>query len=1015
MRLLGGLLAAVAALLFLAAAALYGANIFLQQDGGEITAAVRKYFPGAEVGFRAARFRLSWEGVALRAEELSVKDGGGNSLHAPEADFWLRPGGAAVVLRAPVFVVRRDKNAAAGLPGGGWALAATNAELHYYDSDSGAAVSLHNANLQIKSEDGEWRAELEKPGALRVRAVARQKNGILHGAAHAEFFGRPPGLPKEWEMKTTVRAEFGGGAVSLVAGGELRGGGGKIQWHGAGEFLDGKLSATLAAAAPQLSLFAGAPAAAAYARGPLQYESGKWQWRGRAVASGKDGKLRADIVVRGELASVSAAVLSVRIAEIPARALWRYAPVPEVRAWLSESLAEGAVQLAEFQVRGSGAPLRAEITGLTAAFSGVRIRIAEGWPDAKHLNGVLAMRGGDILIAGEGQIAGAAARNISVRIAVSEEPGMELAADFYRAPLADYLAAARALPPAREKIEALAREAKLSGDSRLSVFVSLPFAAPENGDFHAALSLAGNGAIRVAGMPPFFRASGAAEIDGNGARATVRGVLDGNLATLFVHNGGITLRGRIAAKRAAAIANFTAAPIGGEASFELRRDARGTVFLSDLHGVSVSLPPPLAKAAEDAAMLSVRADSSGVRGELKLGGNVFRAVLNGGADIAINAALAPPPEKGVYVHGVAGGADNVGAWMAQGGGADIAMSLLVINSTLFGAFHHYLLVRSSPPKNGARTIILQGEDAAGTVFLDGGILRADFSRLLLGAAGGGADVYDLTVSVAVADFNIGGAALGSLQIYGEPADGGWILRNAQLKNGANILRLTGGYDGAQTSIAISLDAPEASALLAALGHGGVISEGGAAFSGGLFWPQTPSDFSLGAVRGGISLRAEDLRYLNADSGVLSFLAVFSPQSLLRLGFTEIGKEGIRLNTMDGEINFLDGAAEFKDFLMKNDDVNISLEGAADLQTRTLKLNGRVRPGHRLLGAGSVVTIAGGIAAVQPLSLAAGWFLGKIFEKPLSEIGAYNYTITGPWEDPVYAETGVTFTEPTHAP
>ncbi|MBE8158790.1 MAG: hypothetical protein HAW59_05310, partial [Betaproteobacteria bacterium] len=240
-------------------------------------------------------------------------------------------------------------------------------------------------------------------------------------------------------------------------------------------------------------------------------------------------------------------------------------------------------------------------------------------------------------------------------------------------------------------------------------------------------------------------------------------------------------------------------------------------------------------------------------------------------------------------------------------------------------------------------------------------------------------------------------------------------RNAQLKNGANILRLTGGYDGAQTSIAISLDAPEASALLAALGHGGVISEGGAAFSGGLFWPQTPSDFSLGAVRGGISLRAEDLRYLNADSGVLSFLAVFSPQSLLRLGFTEIGKEGIRLNTMDGEINFLDGAAEFKDFLMKNDDVNISLEGAADLQTRTLKLNGRVRPGHRLLGAGSVVTIAGGIAAVQPLSLAAGWFLGKIFEKPLSEIGAYNYTITGPWEDPVYAETGVTFTEPTHAP
>ena len=53
----------------------------------------------------------------------------------------------------------------------------------------------------------------------------------------------------------------------------------------------------------------------------------------------------------------------------------------------------------------------------------------------------------------------------------------------------------------------------------------------------------------------------------------------------------------------------------------------------------------------------------------------------------------------------------------------------------------------------------------------------------------------------------------------------------------------------------------------------------------------------------------------------------------------------------------------------------------------------------------------GVAAVNPLALAAGWFLGKVFEKPISEIGAYNYRIGGTWQNPAYSETGVTFNPP----
>ena len=408
-----------------------------------------------------------------------------------------------------------------------------------------------------------------------------------------------------------------------------------------------------------------------------------------------------------------------------------------------------------------------------------------------------------------------------------------------------------------------------------------------------------------------------------------------------------------------------------------------------------------------------------MRGELHFAENVFRAaVANGGADIALNAPLSPPPENGVYLHGEISGAEDAGAWAALGGGAaKTGISLHITDSNLFNIYHPTLVVQSFPPETGPRKIALRGGGISGTVFYGGNILRAELSRLSLRAAGGGGlDIRNLTISAAVADFHFGGAALGGAEIYGAPADGGWILQKAVFQNGANALRLSAKYDGAETSLTMSLSAPDAPGLLAALGQGDVISEGGAELSGYLSWPKTPVDFSAAAAVGGASLRAQDLRYPDAGPGVLGFLAVFSPQSLLQLGFTEIGKEGILLNTMSGGISFSGGAAQFENFTMENDDINISLGGAANLETRTLKLSGRVRPGHRLLKAGSAVSIGAGLAAVQPLSLAAGWFLGKIFEKPLSEIGAYNYTITGPWESPVYAETGVTFrAPPTPAP
>ena len=547
----------------------------------------------------------------------------------------------------------------------------------------------------------------------------------------------------------------------------------------------------------------------------------------------------------------------------------------------------------------------------------------------------------------------------------------------------------------------------------------MPLAAAENSEFSAQLTILGNGGIAAAELPPLSAISGIAEIDGDGIRAALRGNFADATVTVFAENENLRVRGKIAAATALSLAGVASFPASGAAEFALRRDARQTVFSSDLRGISFGLPPPLEKAAAETASLRAEADGSGARASLRLRGNDFRLAQNsgGGTDIAINESSLPPPAAGAYIHGAARGIREAAKWLAHGGGSgggEIALSLALADAEILNMAKQNLTVRAPPPsENGARQIALRGDAVAGTIFYRPGAARAELSRLHLAALPGGdaaPDIRGLSLAAAADDFRVGDVALGALTLRGAPEGSEWALHTLRVESGGNILGAGGRYDGARTALTLQLAAADAPAALAAFGQDNVISEGGATLAGGISWDGAPPDFSLDAAEGRFSLLAEDLRYLKSETGVIGFLAVFSPQSLLQLGFTELGKEGLQIEEMRGEIALQNGVAEFRDFVMENDDLNISLRGETDLRAQTLDLSGRVRPGHRLLKAGSVVGI-GAVAAVQPISLAAGWFLGKIFEKPLSEIGAYDYAVTGVWKNPIYSEKGATFKTP----
>lgn len=1018
MRWLGRLSAALCIALFLFAALFYGANFYLRDSAEQVGATLERYLPGVTVRFSDANFRLGFGGVAFRTHDLFIGTENGNYVSAPRADLWIDAVGITTVLHSPEIVWQQnDKDDGPILPlAGVWSIQAVNASGRVDVGD--ASITLQNFELRAKHDSGHLQADVagtHDQAQLNLAADLQiDENGIA-GLADVNLTDwNLPFAPEPWQtVSASLRLTIDHAGAGISAIGQWQSPI-HLTWSADGRW-NGKLATlSVTAQALQMKPAANAPPADVFANGLLSVSGNQWQWQGDMVAAGEDGKIGGSVFVASakNINHPPEFQIDLRATDVPAASLNRYIAHDDTAQWFEQSVLEGVIHAAHLKASGTTDHPNIE---LTAAFANARIDIAEGWPDAEELQGTVSYRGNEVVIVGGGRIAGATADDIVTSINIDEiEPAtLFLTANFNQDDLPTLLTAAGKIPPAAAEVRDIASQTRMSGGAQLSLDIAAPLANPQNTSFFARLSLPGNATV-FAGqdLPPLEQLTGKVDIDADGARATLRGMFQNRPVIVQANNDDIRIRGRVSVIAALAAAGAPDFPASGTAEFVVHRTDTLTTFTSNLHGVQLDLPPPLQKSKSDTVNFSATSGPDGERLTLQTESDTVAVHLRGdGADVAINEPPQQPPLQGTHIHGAIAKVENAAAWLEQGGAGATELSVVIFNSFLLNMQHDILTIVSPlPDAQGARTIRLDGNAVSGEISFQPGGANADFSRLSLSdlsSNGTAPDIELLSVTVSARDFHVGGASLGTLFLRGAPASqDGWQLSTLRIYQDGYTLAAAGQYDGAQTALSLALDAPDAPSLLSSFGQDSVLSEGQARFAGEVLWSGAPPDFSANTLQGRLSLDAANMRYLKSDGGIISILAVLSPLSLLQLGFTEIGKEGVLLDTIQGEILLENGAAKFQDITMKNDDLSISLQGETNIATETLNISGRVRPGNRLLKAGAAV--GAGIAAVQPLSLAAGWFLGKIFEAPLSEIGAYNYTITGDWQNPVYEESGITF-------
>lgn len=459
---------------------------------------------------------------------------------------------------------------------------------------------------------------------------------------------------------------------------------------------------------------------------------------------------------------------------------------------------------------------------------------------------------------------------------------------------------------------------------------------------------------------------------------------------------------------------------------------------SSLAGTALALPAPLRKAAAAALPTHIETTLPLDAGEVRvalgtLAGVRARSHPAAGVRVVLGSARVeqPPPQSGLVVGGRAASLDALD-WIAVAKSATTPASsaatggpglplrevdVRVDQLQLLGARFSDTRVRLAPVTGGLAAT-LEGEALQGSVRVpDAGdaTVTGRFARVHWRAmphTGAGSppaaapdeDPIDparlppLAIDVASLRFNH--AVLGQASLRTVPVADGLRIERLQAATPGQRIGLTGDWLGtgsdARTRLEATVQSGDFGALLAGLGYGGQLNRGEGRAVLEARWRGGPSAFSLAGMDGRLTLDVRDGQLTEIDPGagrVLGLLSVAQLPRRLSLDFRDLFSKGFAFDALAGQVRLAGGRASSEGLRIGGPAADIRITGSADLRAQTFNQTIQVEP-----RAGNLLTVAGAIAG-GPVGAAIGAAANAMLRKPLGELAARTYHVTGPWKDP----------------
>ena len=734
---------------------------------------------------------------------------------------------------------------------------------------------------------------------------------------------------------------------------------------------------------------------------------------------------------------------------------------PHAVDWLDRSLVAGSVTRGRALVRGDldNWPFNDD-TGrfeARADLHDLELAYLRDWPSGDKLDVVARfINNGMQAHASSGRSMGVAVDNVEATIADFHEPVLELAIDG-KARGADLLSYLRATPIGTHHAAYLAGLG-IGGRGRVHVDISAPLKASENTTLQGRVELDDADLDESTWDLHFKQASGLVRFDRTGVLAeplaaryedqpVSLGIAIGSSASDPDNAFEARLDGILPASVVFARASDLAPAMPyfpGQANWHVdlaigaeqgaASERKRLRLASDLEGVAINLPAPLAKAAATKMPFSLElqmpplgqpftaslGDVVRVHGRLPGPASPLAARL----DLGPGSATEPPPEKGVFVAGHPATVDADG-WIALftagGTGGDFlnGMAIDVDDLRMAGRSFPGLHIDLEPQKEATsirvRGEALEGELSVSTVDLNRRGITAQMKHvrwpdLPAGDEGAPAPLSGVAPATLpplhlwVGELQFGTSNFGDTRLESYPTANGMRIDLLESKSANLDMRATGDWEGPagenRSHLVIDMTAKSLGSMLDTFGYEGII-EGGQTFARiDATWPGAPTAFALANTNGTLDIGVENGRILDVDPGasgrLFGLLSLREIPRRLSLDFSDLFKSGMSFNSIKGSFVLADGNATTHDLVIASPAADITISGRTGLRDKDYDQEMVVVP-----RAGVALPVVGALAG-GPVGAAAGIVVQTLIGKKLNHAARSRYRVTGSWEKPVIA-------------
>ncbi|MHC9084535.1 YhdP family protein [Luteimonas sp. RIT-PG2_3] len=463
---------------------------------------------------------------------------------------------------------------------------------------------------------------------------------------------------------------------------------------------------------------------------------------------------------------------------------------------------------------------------------------------------------------------------------------------------------------------------------------------------------------------------------------------------------------------------------------------------SNLVGTSLALPQPLRKPAAEALSTTIETPLPLGSGDITVAFAdrlALRARTVGertGVRVQLGSrqVVQAPPASGLVIGGRTPELDAID-WSALGGDGDgdgLALRSIDVQAERFRLFgSDFANTRiSGSEEQGVLKLALEGATLAGSVQVPNdrrAAIVARLQRLYWPAPRPGEKAAALPAPAApqataqasasaendtlhpaslpplhidVDDLRLGELQLGKAALYTQRIANGIGIERMQMRAPGQQVDVRGEWvgrgDSARTRLDVDVDSGDFGRVLLGMGLGQRINGGEGSLRFSARWPGSPIAFAPGALEGTLSVQIRDGQLAEVEPGagrVLGLLSVAELPRRLMLDFRDFFAKGFTFNRIGGNIRIGDGIASSDDMAISGPAADIRIRGRADLRAQTHDQTIEVLP-----KAGNLLTAVGAIAA-GPVGAAVGAVANAVLKRPLGEMTAKTYRVSGPWQDP----------------